>query len=499
MWTICLGFAVHLVFLVSIFDIYFKSPIVHGMSPHAAPLEPPARRLVLFVADGLRADSFFGKADSCPFLREIIGKHGTWGVSHTRVPTETRPGHVALIAGLYEDPSAIAKGWKENPVQFDSVFNQSRETWSWGSPDILPMFSKGASGNHVWMDMYDAEEQDFSGKHNTTRLDLWVFDRVKKFFHEAHNDKTLLQRLHQDRIVFFLHLLGLDTAGHTHKPYSKEYEENLRAVDQGVREIVQLLEEFYNSDNRTAFIFTSDHGMTDWGSHGAGDVSETTTPLVVWGAGIGGPHPAVPRRTPASPSSWGLGHLARRDVAQADITPLMASLLGISIPVNSVGVLPKEYLDVPEQMLAELVFANARQIAAQYTRKREMTEANTVAWLYQPFPALAQSKEEELVDEIRSNIYGGRYREAVALSEVLMKTCLTGINYYETYYQALLLTCVTLAFLGWICWLLSSLFSRPMSDSNKFYGVNKLLEGGIGLNSIFLSLVVGTVYLVWSE
>ncbi|XP_023225401.1 GPI ethanolamine phosphate transferase 1-like [Centruroides sculpturatus] len=149
MWVTTLGIVIHIIFLSSVFDIYFKSPIIHGLSPHYIPLPPPAKRVVLFVADGLRADKLLElneKEESrAPYLRNILSSKGAWGISHTRVPTESRPGHVAIAAGFYEDVSAVFKGWKENPVEFDSVFNESRYTWAWGSPDILPMFAKGNS------------------------------------------------------------------------------------------------------------------------------------------------------------------------------------------------------------------------------------------------------------------------------------------------------------------------------------------------------------------
>jgi phosphatidylinositol glycan class N len=422
------------------------------------------------LGDGLRADKAFqshpepypNSTDDltprplAPFLRSRVLEHGTFGVSHTRVPTESRPGHVALIAGLYEDVSAVTTGWKLNPVNFDSVFNRSRHTWSWGSPDILPMFEQGAVEGRVDAYSYDAEFEDFSA--DATALDYWVFERVKGLFGRAKEDEVLAGELRKEKNVFFLHLLGLDTTGHAYRPYSKEYLHNLKVVDEGVKEMTEMIEAFYG-DGRTAFVFTADHGMSDWGSHGDGHPDNTRTPLIAWGAGVAEPEMYEGSTAPGHDgysADWGLDSVRRHDVEQADVAALMAYLIGVEFPANSVGELPLSYLSADIQEKAEAYLVNAQTILEQYRVKEEQKKSSELR--YRPYGVLSEKgrNAERRVEEIRALIEAGRYEEAIEESAVLLKIGLQGLRYLQTYDWLFLRALVTVGYLGWIAYALTT-------------------------------------------
>lgn len=430
--------------------------------------------------DGLRADKTFlpfpdpyPKTDEdlvprplAPYLRSRVLEHGTFGVSHTRVPTESRPGHVALIAGLYEDVSAVTTGWQHNPVNFDSVFNRSSHTWSWGSPDILPMFEDGAVPGRVDAYMYGPEFEDFAG--DATALDYWVFDHVKEFFAEAEHNEELNRALHEKKIVFFLHLLGLDTAGHGFRPYSPEYLHNIQVVDQGVKEITELIENFYE-DDRTAFVFTADHGMSDWGSHGDGHPDNTRTPLIAWGSGI-----AKPVLTPGTVAAghdeysaeWGFDHVKRHDVNQADIAALMAYLIDVEFPGNSVGELPLSYLSADTKEKAEASLVNARGILEMYRVKEEKKKQAELR--YRPFQLLSGDGQlpEDRLASIQKLVESGKYEEAIEESDSLIQLGLQGLRYLQTYDWLFLRTLITIGYLGWMAFGLTTVIDLHVLQSS---------------------------------
>uniref|UniRef100_A0A915J940 GPI ethanolamine phosphate transferase 1 n=1 Tax=Romanomermis culicivorax TaxID=13658 RepID=A0A915J940_ROMCU len=479
-----LAIYVHVLLIVAIFDVYYKSPLVvnsdhrfqndsQGSGGWAganiltfSDQNPPADRLVIFVADGLRSETFFDYGTSAPFLKNI-SKKGIWGLNNCRVPTESRPGHVALLAGFYEDVSAVTRGWTENPVQFDSIFNQSQFSFMWGSPDIVPMFSKGVyPKNKVFTKTYSSKLQDFADE-NASILDNWVFDEVKNFFHVAvPKNATLADLVHKKRkkIVFFLHLLATDTLGHGFKPRSFNYIDNIANVDRGVERIYDLIEKFYDRDGRTAYLFLSDHGMTDWGSHGAGDPHETETPFVAWGAGVvsenKSPNPILRSQNPNSPKLF-------NSIEQIDVAPWISCILGFDgPPYNSLGVAPVRFLNANDEYKARCACANFLTIADQMmVKRREKLDANFKS-LFREYSTLSSNKLQAIKNQIFKLFAQKRYTLASNVCLEWIKPTISALKFYHQYERTFLTFFIVSIYISWTTYVLCKLVLGNEPNNN---------------------------------
>lgn len=509
----------HLIFTWSIFDVYFRSPVVHPearfRASTALPSQPwtetaPAERAVIIVADGLRADTLFqshatsklpawaqqdvhGTADVYdgayahayhrnestpstegerpaqayvgPFLRSMARGPGRYGVSHTRVPTESRPGHVALLAGMYEDISAVTKGWKVNPLAFDSLLNQSSFSFAYGSPDIVPMFALGTDADRVRWEAYSAAEEDFTK--DAVELDTWVLERVQGLFADGATNATVDAQLRSSGAVFFLHLLGLDTTGHTYRPASPEYLGNTIVVDAIARDVSSLFSEYFG-DDKTAFLLTADHGMSAVGNHGDGSPENTRTPLVAWGAGVPRAQRLQRRGFTASDLDrrWGLDFFQRTDVDQADLTPLVASWLGLNVPANSEGRLPLDLLDATPAYRAHASLATARQVLEVYRVKHHERASRMAS--FQPYAPLVSPRDIEpgsaRLATIEEAMAQGEYDDAIEECELLVHDALAGAKYLHQYDAPILRTVVALGYLGLFFYGLSCLALYSLTE-----------------------------------
>ncbi|CAB3406992.1 unnamed protein product [Caenorhabditis bovis] len=452
------GISIHLILIYSIFDVYYTSPVIKGINAHYLKnVEPPSKRVVIYSADGLRYDTFNNWPEKSPFLHDIIrNRKGVAGLSLSHVPTESRPGHVAIFAGITEDVSSVAKGWKKNPVKFDSVFNRSSHSYMWGSPDIVSLFDDIPAATSFY---YSEEEEDFSSD-DASNLDKWVFDNFENFL------KSNSELKEQSQVIFFLHLLGIDTNGHGHKPKSNQYIDNIKVVDDGIAKTTEIIEEFFG-DGKTAYIFTSDHGMTDWGSHGAGSDVEVLTPFVAWGAGI---------------RKGGVRHA----INQIDFAPLISMLIGTAIPTNSMGVLPVSLMNSGSQKYEfRAILANFLQLKEQIVHLRNGISHR---FWFQQFPHFGDKSMNALESEMVRLAKIGRFEAATSLFVNKAHLLKDAIVYYHRYDQQLLGSAVTLIFFSWICLISSFLIQdKPMKLEksllipNNFYRVFLLLVFSFGV------------------
>lgn len=402
-----IGLVFHLIYLYSIFDIYFKSPIIHGMEQFESKFPSPSKRLVFIVSDGLRQDKLFENLkEYAPFLNSIIqSKQSSFGISHTRVPTESRPCHIAMFAGIYEDVSSIFTGWKVNPVSFDSTFNQSSFVLQIGSPDVVRIFK----GENIESHYYPEEMEDFSKESKI--LDEWVFHKFSELINHP--------KLKQDKVIIFLHLLGMDSIGHIFKPNSEEYLKGIQFVDKGVEGVYNLMKKEF-PDDLTSFIFTSDHGMSNRGSHGDGEIECTQTPFIGFGNGFQYQH---------------------KDIFQADICPLISSLIGLKYSMNNIGTLPTKFLNGSEEWKFDSLLMNTKQIYNQFLKKRDLKKNEK--FFFTDYKIEWNLELEKLLKE-------KKYQEFEKEALKFIENCKIGLNYFQKYDWFLLMTIIVFGYIGWI-------------------------------------------------
>ncbi|KAL7747498.1 Glycosyl phosphatidyl inositol anchor synthesis [Sorochytrium milnesiophthora] len=475
--SLLLGIVLHVAYLPSALDFYFDSHLVSGMPTHSVssvaptaeqsgePLAPPAKRAVLFLVDGLRADALFERPARAPFIQSILRNTGAWGVSHVDAPTETRPKSISVLSGMQEDLSAIRTAWKSNPVPFDSLLNESQKAWAYGSPDVIPIFTEYlTSPSSVHSETYTLEFQETMHPND---LDQFVVDKVQGLFAQAGADKQsqLYKDLMQGRIVFLFHLLGTDSQGHANGGFSPAYLGHVSQVDQRVKHIVQTMDAFYQDDGKTTFALTSDHGMLRERHHDDPQIEVRRSPFVAWGAGIRGPlhDPGVGHD--AFSQDWEYHDLARDDVRQVDISSLLASLIDIPIPLNSVGRVPLSYMSTSLAYKAHAMYANALQVWSQYRVKEAQVARQSL--LFWPFrPAI----DAEALFGLRASLQEEKYQDVVASSRIAVDEYLKGLQYYHTYHKNFWRLVISAGYVGWMVFILGQL-SRMRNDSSELPGI----------------------------
>ncbi|WAR02493.1 PIGN-like protein [Mya arenaria] len=455
------GFLLHVAWMIAVFDIYFMTTILPLSAKHSSPIPPPAKRVVYIVADGLRADKMLmlqpDGSTPAPFIRSVCEEKGSWGVSWTGMPSATRPGHVAMTAGFFEDPTSVAKDISGGAIDFDTVFAETRYTWTWDTPKFLNKVAD-YHPERIFSEQFPSEQKYLAGI-DPKDMDSWVFDEVKKFMDQAKTDEDLRKKLDQDKLLFFLHLGGIDHAGYIVRPQSPEYLQHVAFLDRGIRHTVEMFEELFNHDGKTAYLYTSDHGMNDWGAHGDGSPDEVQCPLLVWGAGIqkAAPETRLDMFKDTISQDWGLDKWYRRDIDQRKMAGLLASMIGVPFPQNAVMPVPDEFLDIPDESRAHVLYANLKQLLDNFVAVERDIYHGLLAFKFRAYGfAVAMSMIGWSIVLVLHLLQAQmHWEDNAALSPLAQNTknillqCAAAFAAYGLYYRGIISICM----FGFVAWL----------------------------------------------
>ncbi|KAH8278914.1 hypothetical protein KR018_010997 [Drosophila ironensis] len=400
MWKVQ-ALLVQLLLLACVLQIYFHYgtrdyPVAQMTLPEIG-ARPPAKRLVVFLTEGVRSDAFFRSNDShLIFLPELLSYKSRFGVASTSVPTLSRSGKVALFAGFYEKPSLLPQD------DFDSICNRVR-----------------ANSNGTVLDFVSDNQNPLSMLFTT--LTSW---------------ETVRTLRKATRLMINIHLDGVNAK----RPSGKNYRRQFKFEQMLIRGAHDFIERTFK-DGRTVYLWTSTYGLS---SHGGGSIHETGTPFYIWGAGI------LPNNVSSSCNGLCMP-LHKLDKIQ--LTPLLSALIGLPPPANNLGLLPLGYIMATKGYERKFMHLNALQLLDQAKEKILKHEEGLLHWWLPKSNDLDLKRISTYQIQMDHLLKMGWRMKARQTSKLAANLALKTIKFYDGYYHIPLLVTTALALLGWMMFL----------------------------------------------
>jgi hypothetical protein len=283
---------------------------VHSLPP-ASRTPAISERVVLVVSDGLRDDI----ARQLPNISSLARRpDSVFRRSVTGVPSLSRPGSISLLCGSGPTESGFPLNESKGEVSVECLFDTVADA---GLSSVVAGVGEG------FAERFHPPNTELFARNRSDDVSAYVPDDIESF-------QLSRQALERRASFAYLYFPDVDEESHLNGSISRQALDAATVFDGFVGEIAKSLD--FSKDT---LIVTSDHGHRDEGGHGGYEWLVRRSPVLMVGRGISGGSTA--------------------DIAQADIAPTIAALLGVSRPRHAEGMPLLDDLDATLD-LKQIVF-----------------------------------------------------------------------------------------------------------------------------------------------
>ncbi|MFW9956196.1 MAG: alkaline phosphatase family protein [Candidatus Thorarchaeota archaeon] len=309
---------------------YGTAPVGSVFSLQGYDHTPRANYTVIFVLDGMRADSFY----STP--KPVIESYNDWAnftdFSCLTLLSVSRAGYGVIPSGANTSETGVISNEQSGLFPGDSLWNVTLRNG--GTTAVV--------GSDAWFYLFEPwlnYSISFSTQkpgHSVTVTNITNGGAAVEDQYDDYRDslvslyaQNLVAQLRPTFLV--VHFGQTDEAGHENGTASDSYFDALKNQDQYIGGVLEAYEMAGILDSTTVVI-TADHGQEDYptgGQHGGTEVGALWIPLLIRGNGV----------TPGEYSSPRL---------QVSLAPTLAALMGWEIPSDASGTILFECLEQTE-------------------------------------------------------------------------------------------------------------------------------------------------------